>query len=123
MSIATGLLGLAQRALAACGRAVPGAGTGSASRTGGRSGAAPVEVFTTGMRMEAEVVRGLLESRDIPAVIMQEAASLVYPVTVGELAEVRVLVPAALEEQARALLEENPLQDFTEDPPEPSRNG
>ena len=67
---------------------------------------APAKVFETCFPLEAEVIRGFLEANDIPASVQQEAISQVYPLTVGDLADTRVLVPAALASQARALLAE-----------------
>lgn len=66
----------------------------------------PVPVFATSFPLEAEVVRGFLECHDIPALIQKEAVSQAYPFTVGELAAIQVLVPAALAESALALLAE-----------------
>ncbi len=67
---------------------------------------APAKVFVTCFPLEAEVIRGFLEANDIPASVQQEAISQVYPLTVGDLADTCVLVPAALASQARALLAE-----------------
>ncbi len=68
---------------------------------------APEAVFETGHLLEAEAVRALLECHDIPAMIQREPVSQVYPFTVGDLATCRILVPAALADEARHLITES----------------
>ncbi len=65
----------------------------------------PLEVvFETSHPLEAEVVRGMLECHDVPAMIQREPVSQAYPFTVGDLATCRLLVPGALAESARRLV-------------------
>ncbi len=71
---------------------------------GGERRSGPVVVFT-GNIGEAQVVRGLLEAYDIPAMVQSESVARVLGVVMGPLAEARVLVPAPLAERARSLLE------------------
>jgi hypothetical protein len=54
--------------------------------------------------MEAEIVRGRLESEGIPAIIRNESAGQIYGLTMGGLARADVLVPAPLAEKAIELL-------------------
>lgn len=55
---------------------------------------------------EAAIIKGRLESQDIPAVIQQEAVGKVIGLTVGPLGSARVLVPESLLDQALAVLAE-----------------
>jgi hypothetical protein len=55
---------------------------------------------------EAAIIRGRLESQDIPAVIQQEAVGVVMGLTVGPLGSARVLVPESLLDRALAVLAE-----------------
>ncbi|MBE0426306.1 MAG: DUF2007 domain-containing protein [Nitrospirae bacterium] len=50
-----------------------------------------VEVFVTYDRIEAEIVKDLLESGGIP-VIIRSAKVTPYPVNIGKMGEVKVLV-------------------------------
>ncbi len=68
----------------------------------------PVEVYRAANEMEAQIVRGRLQEEGIPVLLRYEAAGPVFGLAVGALAEVRVLVPAALAEQARLLLATQP---------------
>lgn len=77
---------------------------GSAATTGGRIDQEPVVVWEALHQMEAEVVKGRLEAEGIPAIIRSEAVGLIYGFTSGGLAQADVLVPAALADQAIALL-------------------
>lgn len=71
---------------------------------GGERRSGPVVVFT-GNIGEAQVVRGLLEFYNIPAMVQSEGVARVLGVVIGPLAEARVLVPEPLAERARSLLE------------------
>ncbi len=53
---------------------------------------------------EAEIIRSLLECEGIRALVRGRVAQFVYPLTVDGLAEMKVLVPAADAEAARALI-------------------
>ncbi len=74
------------------------------ARTGGESNTEWEVVYVAENRLEGEIVRGRLESEDIPAVIRGEALGVVYGLTTGPLAQVLILVPAPLAERARAIL-------------------
>jgi hypothetical protein len=64
---------------------------------------------------EAEVIKGRLESEDIPTVIQQEALGSVLGLTVGPLGSAKVLVPAPLSEKAISILAETFEPDEAED--------
>ena len=64
----------------------------------------PVVVWEALNLMEAEVVKGRLESEGIPAIIRADAAGTIFGLTVGGLARAEVLVPEPLADQAIALL-------------------
>lgn len=72
--------------------------------TGGGSDQEPVVVWEAANIMEAHVVRGRLESEEIPAIISGEALGAIYGLTTGHLAVVKVLVPAPLADKAFELL-------------------
>jgi len=57
--------------------------------------------------LQAELLRGLLEARGIEAWLSQEGIGhSVYPVTVGPLSKVQILVPSEQSQTARMILEE-----------------
>ncbi len=56
--------------------------------------------------MQAQIIRSLLESRDIGVMLSQESAGAVFGLGVGPLAEVDVLVPQSQLDEARAILDE-----------------
>ncbi len=76
---------------------------------GGRAPGLPVEVYRAANEMEAQVVKGRLESEGIPTLLRREAIGPVFGLSVGALAEVQVLVPALLAERAREILAEADL--------------
>ena len=63
-----------------------------------------VVVYRAAGLMEAEVIKGFLESAEIPVHLGYESAAAVYALTVDGLGEVRVCVPEAFAEEARELL-------------------
>ena len=72
---------------------------------GNRAGGELVVVFVSNGRYAAEIAKGKLESEGIQAMLKYEAVSSVFPVTVDGLGEVKVLVRAEDEKQARKILE------------------
>ncbi|MCB0109928.1 MAG: DUF2007 domain-containing protein [Caldilineaceae bacterium] len=74
------------------------------STTGGQGDQEPVVVWRAANQMEAQVVKGRLESEGIPAIIQGEALGAIYGLTSGSLAETLVLVPAPLAEKAEMIL-------------------
>lgn len=76
----------------------------SGATTGGSVEQEPVVVWRATNQMEAQVVKGRLESEGIPAIIRGEALGAIYGLTSGVLAETSVLVPAPLADRAEAIL-------------------
>jgi len=62
-----------------------------------------VTVYVT-TQMEAQIIKGRLESEGIPVLLKYESAGLVYGITVDGLGEVKVMVPNRLVEEAREIL-------------------
>lgn len=62
-----------------------------------------VTVYTA-RQMEAQILKGRLESEGIPALLSYESAGLVYGLTVNGLGEVRILVPKHLANEAKEIL-------------------
>jgi len=54
--------------------------------------------------MEAQIIKGRLESEGIPTLLSYESASLVYGLTIDGLGEVKIMVPAHLAKEAREIL-------------------
>lgn len=81
-------------------------GTTASVTTGGGSSQEPVVVWEAANLMEAQVVKGRLESEGIPAFVRTEALGVIYGLTAGGLARADVLVPGPLAEQAFELLYE-----------------
>lgn len=55
-------------------------------------------------QMEAQIIKGRLESEGISVLLNYESAGLVYGITVDGLGEVKVMVPKRLAEEAREIL-------------------
>lgn len=64
-----------------------------------------VPVYSTFGQLAGEMIRILLESHGIPAIIIQESAGAAYGLTIGRLGEATILVPAARVEDAEAILQ------------------
>ena len=54
--------------------------------------------------MEAQIIKGRLESEGIPVLLSYESAGLVYGITVDGLGEVKIMVPQQLAEEAKEIL-------------------
>ena len=61
-------------------------------------------VFVANGKLEAESVRILLESFEIPAYINQESAGIAYGLSVGPMGEVDVLVPTKYVQDAKKII-------------------
>jgi hypothetical protein len=61
-------------------------------------------VYSAQGKLSAEILRLLLESFEIPSVLSQESVGATYGLTVGDLGEVDILVPADRVEEAVAIL-------------------
>lgn len=66
-------------------------------------------------KLDAEIIRGLLESFEIPVEIVQESAGVVYGLTVGPLGEAQILVPKEFEQRALSALEAYQRGDLADD--------
>ena len=63
-----------------------------------------VEVYKAGNEMEAQVIKGLLESYGIPCLLKSNAAPSVHMFTINGMGEVRVMVWDSDAEKARELI-------------------
>ena len=77
---------------------------------------AVIEVFG---ELEAELLRGLLEAQEIPAILNQEGAGRAYGLGVGSLGVVQILVPKSALENAREVLDDYYSGKFEEISPDP----
>lgn len=82
--------------------------------TGGDLDQEPVVVWVAANPMEAQIVKGRLESEGIPAIIRGEALGAIYGLTTGILAQSDILVPAVLAEKAEALLQSEEIGESEE---------
>ena len=64
-----------------------------------------VEVYRATGEMEAQVVKGLLESYGIPCLLKSDAARSVHTFVVDGMGEVRVMVWESMAEEAKKLVE------------------
>jgi len=62
-----------------------------------------VTVYTA-RYMEAQIIKGRLESEGIPVLLSYESAGLIYGITIDGLGEVKVMVPEHLAEEAKEIL-------------------
>ena len=58
----------------------------------------------TVVQLEAQIIKGRLESEGIPVLLSYDSASLVYGFTVNGLGAVKVKVPEHMAEEAREIL-------------------
>ena len=58
----------------------------------------------TARQMEAQIIKGRLESEGIPTILSYESASLVYGLTIDGLGEIKIMVPAHLAKEAKEIL-------------------
>ena len=56
-------------------------------------------------QIEAQIIKGRLESEGIPVLLSYESLGVVYGLTVDGIGEVRIMVPKPLAEQAKEILE------------------
>ncbi len=66
-----------------------------------------VAVYRASGEMQAQVVRGLLESNGIPCLLKSQAAPSVHAFAIDGMGEVLVMVPESAAEEARKLVVEN----------------
>ena len=58
----------------------------------------------TAKYMEAQIIKGRLESEGIPVLLSYESLGLIYGLTVDGLGEVKIMVPKHLAEEAKEIL-------------------
>jgi hypothetical protein len=58
----------------------------------------------TSRYMEAQIIKGRLETEGIPVFLSYESAGLIYGITIDGLGEVKVMVPKHLAEEAKQIL-------------------
>jgi hypothetical protein len=76
-------------------------------RGGGSGGESPyVTVYVAASLPEAYVVKGRLETEDLPVLLRYESGSTVFGLVGGGLGSVEVQVPRPLEDRARNILAE-----------------
>jgi len=63
-----------------------------------------VEVYKSASEMEAQVIKGLLESYGIPCLLKSNAAPSVHVFTVDGMGEAKVMVWSSMAERARELI-------------------
>ncbi|MHB9097192.1 MAG: putative signal transducing protein [Syntrophales bacterium] len=61
-------------------------------------------IATASGMMQANIIRGRLESQGIATQLRYEAAGSIYAITIDGLGEVRILVPSSDRERAKELL-------------------
>jgi len=71
------------------------------------SDGAQLVTVSVASQIEAQIIKGRLETEGIPVLLSYESAGLVYGITVDGIGEVKVMVPESLEKEARAILEVN----------------
>ena len=74
--------------------------------SGGDEGTPWVAVAVQVGPAEAAIIKGRLDSEEIPAIVQQEALGIMLGLTVGPMGSARVLVPEPLAERALDILEE-----------------
>lgn len=63
-----------------------------------------ITVYVASGQIEAEIVKGRLESEGVPAILRYESAGLIYGLTIDGLGQVEVQVPISLAQHAREIL-------------------
>lgn len=92
----------------------------STATTGGELDQEPVIVWVAQNQMEAQVIKGRLESEGIPALVRGEALGAIYGLTTGSLAQTAILVPAPLAERAQLILENDESWEWLESESDPT---
>jgi hypothetical protein len=61
-------------------------------------------VIGSASQLEAQIIKGRLESEGIPTLLSYDSSSLVFGLVVDGLGEVKIMVPRSLTEEAREIL-------------------
>jgi hypothetical protein len=67
-------------------------------------GKEPLTTVCTANYMEAQIIKGRLESEGIPVLLSYESAGLIYGLTVDGLGQVKIMVPKHLAQEAKEIL-------------------
>ena len=65
-------------------------------------------IYTSDGMLHAMVIRGVLESAGIPVMLSYESIARVYPISVGKIGQVDIMVPSEWAEEAVRILEAKP---------------
>ncbi len=65
----------------------------------------PLVTVRTAKYMEAQIIKGRLESEGIPVLLSYESLGLIYGLTIDGLGDVKIMVPQHLAEEAKEILE------------------
>ncbi len=68
------------------------------------SASEPLVTVRTAKYMEAQIIKGRLESEGIPVLLSYESAGLIYGLTIDGLGQVKIMVPRDLAEEAKEIL-------------------
>ncbi len=63
-----------------------------------------VDVYKASGELEAQVIKGLLESNGIPCILKSDAASSVHAFTVDGMGEVKIAVLESMADEARRII-------------------
>lgn len=63
-----------------------------------------IEVYTAKGELEAQIIKGMLDSYNIPSVLRSNAASSVHSFVFDGMGEVRVMVPESFAEEATNII-------------------
>ncbi len=63
-----------------------------------------VDVYHASGELEAQVIKGLLESNGIPCIMRSDAASSVHAFTVDGMGEVKIAVLESMADEARRII-------------------
>jgi hypothetical protein len=66
-----------------------------------------IEIYKAKGELEAQVIKGMLESYGIPSLLQSHAASSVHTFAIDGMGEVRILVSEKAVDEARRLIETN----------------
>ena len=66
-----------------------------------------IQVYKARGELEAQVIRGLLESAGIPALMQGNAATSIHPFIADGMGEIKIMVSAARADEAKRIIEAN----------------
>jgi hypothetical protein len=75
-----------------------------------------ITVYTAQGMLPAQVIKGKLESANIPVMLKYESAGQIFGLTIDGLGQVQVQVPAEFAEESLALIDEDAGAVYDEEP-------